>query len=155
MKIPMKKILFLIAIMSISTFCKGQEDQLGPVVSMEYKIRSSWEMYPILHFLLKQDENGYRLTNATGCDENEAPSMAVPDTFAEQIKQIVLEEKMLSYKRDYEPPFQVLDGESWNIYIRFAGSKKSVYSSGYMAHPDGDGLKRIEQLCEQQWKSKK
>lgn len=153
----MTKWYILISMMCLGLFgqCRtNQVKKLGPVKSMEYRINDSWCIHPPVYFMLNHDEDGrYFLTNASNCEPEDARTMEVPASVAEQVAQIVAEENMLSYKRDYQPIFDVLDGHSWSIYINFDKSDKSVYSSGYMAYPSGDGLKRIEQLCQETWKT--
>lgn len=70
----------------------------------------------------------------------------------DSLQQIVLKHKMYRYKGNYEPPFRVLDGESWSLYVKYA-SKKTISAGGYMAGPDGyrTAFEEIIQ-CLQPWK---
>jgi hypothetical protein len=123
------------------------------VCSMEYMQRSSWLPHPVFAFYLEHDkEKGrYLLTNASDCERENGRTIEVPDSFVQKLVQIVKEEKMYEYERDYQSPYMVLDGDSWTLYIGFENREMTVYSSGYMAYPEGDGLKRVEQLCRETW----
>ncbi len=124
-----------------------------PIATMEYRVDNATR-YPGVHFILHLDAEGhYRLTNAAGCDLEEAPSVDVPDSFAEQIRQIVIEEHMLAYKAYYSSwrHRHVCGGTSWRFNLSFVDSDTAIASSGYMVYPKGNGLNRIEQLCRQQW----
>ena len=123
------------------------------IIGMEYKIQNSWSVHPDFYFILTYEEqNGtYRLTNGSEVPEQEARTIEVPASFAQQLDQIVQEENMTGYKRDYESEYEIHDGTSWTIHIRFKDNKQSVYSSGYEAYPDDDGLKRVKQLCLDTW----
>lgn len=60
--------------------------------------------------------------------------------------------KMEKYRSNYMPKFDVLDGESWSIYVKYA-SGASISSGGYMAGPDNwrEAEKALIQ-CLQPWK---
>ena len=124
------------------------------VCKMEYKVRGT-VMYPLTYFLLEKekDDERYWLVNGSNCAAYDARRVEVPKSFVDSIRQIVVEEKMLEYKRDYQPSFQVLDGVSWDLYIGFEYSRTSVYSSGHEEYPDGDGLSRLSKLCQDTWKN--
>lgn len=47
--------------------------------------------------------------------------------------------KMYKYKRNYQPNFDILDGESWNFYVRYSDPQLSINSSGNNAYPKGGG----------------
>ena len=128
-----------------------------PIESMEYRVDNATR-YPTCHFILRLEADGhYRLTNGTNCDIENAPSIEVPASFADQLRQIVAEERMLSYKEDYSSwrHRHVCGGSAWKLYIRFVNSDTSVSSSGYMVRPKGNGLKRLESLCLETWKNAK
>ena len=122
------------------------------VCQMEYRVRGT-TMYPLTYFQLTKAENEerYWLINASNCSSQDARRVEVPKSFADRIWQIVTEEKMLDYKSYYQPPFQVLDGISWSLHIGFEYSRTSVYSSGHEEYPEGNGLSRLEKLCNETW----
>ena len=128
-----------------------------PIASMEYSVNNATR-YPTCHFILRLEADGhYRLTNGTNCDIENAPSIEVPVSFADQLRQIVAEERMLSYKEDYSSwrHRHVCGGSAWKLYIRFVNSDTSVSSSGYMVRQKGNGLTRLESLCLETWKNAK
>lgn len=130
------------------------ETVVPPVVErLEYRENGSMAE-PNWYFKLECDKEGkhYWLINASKCHRMEARRVEVPMSFVNQIKQIVDEEDMCSYQRDYKSQYEVLDGRSWTIYISFFNTRKRVYSSGHEAWPSGNGINRIEQLCHDTWK---
>jgi len=125
-----------------------------PVASMEYRVDNATR-YPTLSFTLRRDDDGhFRLTNATGCDPEQAPDILLPDdSFAEQLRQIVIEEHMIAYKENYSSwrHRHVCGGSMWRFRLAFTDSETAVSSSGYMVYPEGNGLSRVEQLCRETW----
>ena len=151
----MKRMYLILIVMFLNVNlpgCAANPESLPPVVSMEYKEYGAME-YPSFYFLLARDADSgrYLLTNASDCAREDARTVEVPDTVAEQLQRIVIEEDMLSYRRDYEPMFTIYDGTSWTLHIRFQDSDRSVYSSGYVARPSGHGLERLRELCRSAW----
>lgn len=70
----------------------------------------------------------------------------------DSLQQIIVKHKMYTYCGDYRPPFDITDGGSWSLYVKYA-SKKTISAGGYMAGPDGYGaaFNDIHQ-CLKQWK---
>ncbi len=120
---------------------------------MEYYVYGT-TMYHTCHFKLELDfpTGKYTLLNAANCPKDKARSVEVPESVADEIGRIVTEENMMDYKRDYESEYQVLDGESWSLRIRLLNCSENVYSSGHEAWPEGNGIKRIVELCDKTWK---
>lgn len=56
---------------------------------------------------------------------------------------LIEEEKMYNYKEKYRPVFEVLDGDTWYLDIRF--EQGTIKSGGYHSWPKGDGLSRIRE----------
>lgn len=127
-----------------------------PIESMEYRVNNATR-YPTCHFILRRDAvtGQYTLTNGTNCAIENAPTIEVPASFADQLRQIVAEERMLSYKEDYSSwrHRRVCGGSSWRLSIRFVDSETAVASTGYMIYPKGNGIDRLEQLCRETWES--
>jgi len=67
------------------------------------------------------------------------------------LQQVVMKHKMYRYSGQYKPPFDILDGSSWSLYVKYA-SKKTINAGGYMAGPDGygDAIREIRE-CLQYW----
>lgn len=67
---------------------------------------------------------------------------------------IVRKYRMDRYRSRYEPRMEILDGYSWNLYVKYA-SGKTISSGGYMAGPDNWSQAREELLnCLNSWKNK-
>lgn len=127
----------------------------SPIAFMEYRVDNATR-YPTLHFILRRDDDGrYWLTNASNCDPELAHAIEVPASFAEQLKQIVVEERMLAYKEHYISWLHrhVCGGDMWRFNLSLEDST-SVASSGYMKYPKGNGLYRVKQLCRAAWDSR-
>jgi len=122
------------------------------VEHMEYRETGS-TVFPLCYFILeKNSETGqFWLTNASNCPAQAARKIEVPQTFLDELARLVCDEKMHDYQRDYRPPYQVLDGRSWTLYIRLSNTKTSIYSSGYESFPEGEGLQKLEKLCCDIW----
>ena len=69
----------------------------------------------------------------------------------DSLQKIVVKHKMYKYSGHYQPKFDILDGHSWSLYIKYA-SKKKIDAGGYMAGPDGYGeaFREIRE-CLQYW----
>lgn len=135
------------------SMCTKSHQTVPPVLcSMEYRVNDS-SRFPSFCFTLRMDaDRRYWLTNASGCDISEAQTMEVPETFVQQLRQIVAEEHMFAYRTHYRRFIDIPDGEFWTLDIRFEDSDVSVHSSGHQAYPKGNGLQRIQQLCIDTWK---
>ena len=128
----------------------------SPIAFMEYRVDNATR-YPTRHFILRRDDDGrYWLTNASNCDLEKAHAIEVPASFANQLKQIVVEERMLAYKESYSSwrHRHVCAGDMWRFNLSFVDSDTAVSSSGYMVYPKGNGLYRVEQLCRATWDSR-
>lgn len=70
----------------------------------------------------------------------------------DSLQQIVLKHKMYNYSGNYQPEFQVFDGQSWDLYVKYA-SGASIRAYGYMAGPEGYG-KAFDDIitCLDRWK---
>lgn len=70
----------------------------------------------------------------------------------DSLQQIVKKHKMYKYKGNYRPVFDILDGKSWSLYVKYA-SGKTISANGYMDGPRGyrDAFEDI-QNCLNHWK---
>lgn len=62
-----------------------------------------------------------------------------PIALLDSIQQIFVEHKMWTYKKNYQPTLQVLDGNSWSLNITLDDGT-SYSSSGYHSKPKDDGI---------------
>ena len=100
-------------------------------------------------FQLEKDGR-YTLSNSSLRSRTRAMKAEVPAYVADSLAKIVIEENMKDYEYSYKPPFQVLDGTTWSLYVRF-DDKTSCVSSGYEAWPEGNGLKRLQEYLREVW----
>ena len=70
----------------------------------------------------------------------------------DSLQSIILKHKMYYYSGHYQPEFDITDGHSWSLSVRYA-SKKSIHAGGYMAGPEGYGraFREIGE-CLDRWK---
>jgi|GEM_PF-1302152 hypothetical protein len=54
----------------------------------------------------------------------------------DELNQIVLENKMYTFKGSYMPEVEILDGDSWRFNVGYVEGE-NISASGYMAWPDG------------------
>ena len=63
----------------------------------------------------------------------------------DDITAIVIKHNMLKYKKEYRPSFEVLDGDSWSLTVKFDDGR-SVHSSGYNSGPRDSGIEDINNI---------
>lgn len=63
----------------------------------------------------------------------------------DEIQNVVMAHKMWKYKEHYSPMFDVLDGTSWSLSIRF-DDDVSISSGGYHSWPKDKGLREVDDL---------
>jgi len=154
----MKKKTFLTACvgaaMGLLTSC-GARAQMpeGRLLSIEY-VRSGMMAGYEYHGLLETTDNGDVLLTSMTEKFGEASRLKVDEQTLQRFRDIIKEEQIYNYARDYSPPFEVLDGYGWHLYIRFEGGK-SIESSGHNATPGGEGLTRLRSLMTELVKSEK
>ena len=69
------------------------------------------------------------------------------------LQKVILKHKVYKYSGYYEPMFDILDGQSWRLSVRYA-SGREINADGYMAGPNGyrDAFEELRQ-CLEPWKS--
>lgn len=103
----------------------------GPVTSYEYCYNATMA-YPLEYYRLETTEEGVaRLGHSKG--ENEIIWIKVDQEVFDTVADLIRQYKLYKLKRDYEPPFEVLDGRSW--YLHANNGKDGFSSSGYNAWP--------------------
>ena len=99
----------------------------GPATRYEYQV-SGMMRYPITFYEVDRDSTGtVRIAWSTS---NEADIRVIkgPDDFFQRVDGYVAQYKLHKLKSHYTPRMQVLDGEMWHAYIRFA--KNSISTGG-------------------------
>jgi len=120
------------------------------VIILSYH-KSDGRTWPDAWYDFQLEKDGrYTLSNSTQRSRTKAMKAEVPADVADSLAKIVIEENMKDYEYSYKPPFQVLDGTTWSLYVRF-DDKTSCVSSGYEAWPEGNGLKRLQEYLREVW----
>ena len=146
-----KILIVLMSLLVCPCTSASQPDARPKVITLSYH-KTDGRRYPQAWYDFRMEENGsYTLVNSTNRSLEKGLQAVVPADVADSLAQIVREEKMTKYKEHYKPPFEILDGTSWSLYVRFE-DKTSLSSSGYMAWPRGDGLKRLNNYLDNLWK---
>ena len=70
----------------------------------------------------------------------------------DSLQQIIAKHKMYTYHGHYQPPFDITDGASWSLYVKYK-SGNTIDAGGYMHGPQGYGeaFREIRQ-CLDHWK---
>lgn len=89
--------------------------------------------YPAHWYKVFTDEEG-TLCLAYNDGGPEAIILRAPQDLLQTIGKKVREEKLYKLQRDYQPPFDILDGFSWHLNIEYDGG--SIWSGGFNARPD-------------------
>lgn len=70
----------------------------------------------------------------------------------DSLQKIILKYKMYNYYGHYQPEFDITDGHSWSLYVKYK-SRKTINAGGYMAGPEGyDKAFREIIQCLDYWK---
>lgn len=130
------------------TACAKSKPKVSDAAAVLEKVRyhrHRTSIEPITEVLIERRDGG--VVMIVGGNMNANVEYVLPDgeQVLEQAKQIIFEEKMLKYKRDYKPKARVHDGTSWSFDASFADGRK-VSSQGYHAWPKGEGIKRMQEL---------
>ena len=99
----------------------------GAVVSYSYCYRATMA-YPRLYYQVGRDSSG---TVCIAWQKEHCPDVTIirsSDEVLKRIEAIAAEYRLHKIKRIYTPSVQVLDGTSWDAYLRY--EKGSISSSG-------------------------
>lgn len=71
----------------------------------------------------------------------------------DSLQQVIMKHKMYTYHGHYRPPFDVTDGTSWDLSVRYA-SGNCIDAGGYMHGPKGyrEAFRDIDR-CLEHWKN--
>jgi len=153
-KNPASVIKFLI-LMSLFSFlgcgrpapapAQQTEGRHGQLMKLEYGGTHGYHAYSNIDYKAERLENGRtRITVMVGNDRDRV--FEEDGTLMDSLQAIVYQYKMYRYDGSYTPKFDVLDGDSWHLYMDFAdGEHASCH--GYEATPPGkggEGLGKIE-----------
>lgn len=121
--------------------CFSQRPE-GPLQGYEYTLNATM-VYPLENYKLHYTRDG-ALVIDTVSPEGESRTIPAPTDLPEKIDALVRKYKLWQLKRDYQPPFTVYDGYSWQLYIKYA--KNSISSGGNNANPSKKQREGIEAI---------
>ena len=120
----------------------------GQLNKLEYNY-SGMRIERFSDFELQRKKDGNGATLKFRHFNREDLSFEVSDTLLDAARRIIEEDKMYEYGISYSIQIpdgeRILDGFSWYFSATFE-DQQSIYSKGYHASPDGDGLYHISQL---------
>lgn len=117
----------------------------GDFSSYEFR-KNGTRAFPEENYRLYRSESGDFLIDVE-VDFDVVKTYPAPVNLPEKIDSIVTKYKLWRLKEHYKPPFQVLDGYSWTMRIRY--EEGSIYSGGFNAWPRNkmrDGIQEINAL---------
>ena len=91
------------------------------------------------------DDGKVRLTIELGDDRDRV--FLADASVMDSLEALAREYKMDRYKENYKPKFDIKDGDTWELSLKYSDGKR-VRSGGYEAMPDGarDAFKKVEDL---------
>ena len=114
------------------------------LVSLEYGGTHGYHAHSNIDYKAERMADGKtRVTVMVGNDRDRV--FEEDGSVMDSLEAIVLAYKMYKYDRQYTPKFDILDGDSWHLYLHFAD--KNTSCGGYEAYPPGkgaEGLRKIE-----------
>lgn len=128
----------------LSLFCCAPKP-VGQIKGYEYS-KHGCTAYPLENYTFYFDESGKALIDVV-TREGIKKTFPAPAELPGQIDSLVRKHKLWKLKEGYRPPFQVYDGYSWNLRIRY--EENSIYSGGFNAWPGEklrDGIREINKL---------
>ena len=115
----------------------------GALLSLEYGGTHGYHAYSNIDFRAERLKNGKtRITVMVGNDRDRV--FEEDGSVMDSLEAIVLQYKMYKYDRQYTPKFDILDGDSWHLYLHFAEENTSC--GGYEAYPPGKGAEAIGKI---------
>ena len=134
----MKSIVIIAMLMSLF----GGGKPAGEFKYYEYRCTSMRE-YPREYYKLERtEENGVTLSWAKR--NSDITVLRVSDEAAGKVDAMVDEYKLQNLKNLYQPPFRVLDGFQWSLYIRYdKGGISSGGDNAWPGSPQKEGIKAV------------
>lgn len=124
------------------TSCSGPK---GPLVSYYYSNSSSYAGWTTEYYMY--EENGTIVARIEEFDYSDRRFVFekhdVDRKDFEWVENQLRDAKVYKWKSDYQPIFEVLDGDNWSARIQFADD--TITSGGYMAGPRKDPTREINE----------
>ena len=113
------------------------------LVSIEYGGTHGYHAYSNIDYKAERLKDGStRITVIVG---NDRDRVFIEDgSVMDSLESIVLSYKMYKYDRQYTPKFDILDGDSWHLYLHF--TEENTSCGGYEAYPPGKGAEGIKTI---------
>ena len=109
----------------------------GQLMKLEYGGTHGYHAYSNIDFQAERLKDGRtRITVMVGNDRDRV--FEEESSVMDSLEAIVYAYKMYKYDGSYRPKFDVLDGDSWHLYMDFADGEHAS-CSGYEAAPPGKG----------------
>lgn len=143
---PKKLLLCLLATLGISCGSKTPKPVLpeGRLLSYSYSRYGTMAEPDESYLLERKDDNSLRVECRTYRDTVDLTlTGAKADAVCEAISNIVKEEKVYKFKPQYKTKFQVMDGWSWSMAIKFEDTV--ITSGGSNAGPNSSALSQIHE----------
>ena len=116
-------------------------DDPDRLVSIEYGGTHGYHAYSNIDYRAQRTEDGKtRVTVMVGNDRDRV--FEADGSVMDSLEAIVREYRMDRFKEHYQPKMEILDGDSWHLYLDFADGRHTG-SGGYMAGPGKDGGKAL------------
>ena len=113
----------------------------GELKSYEYS-RWGTMAYPDFYVHLRGEE-GIRLLSYADHNHIDTITVEVGQEVFDRVSEMVISNKLHQLKEQYKPPFRVLDGYSWHVYVKFTDG--SISSRGNNAMPKNISLQEINE----------
>ena len=126
---------FALPLMSCSGDGNSNPKPDGHAIAYEYKYDGT-TAYPLAYYSVNKDNDGTIRISWSRPEGPEIHETIAPEDFFEKIDALVAEHKLYRLKSEYRPPFEILDGYRWHVYIRF--ERNSISSGGYNEWPPAD-----------------
>lgn len=160
----MTKLLLALSPLLLLLTCSPKHEPDAKIVKYEYRIHGSMAQ-PIHQFSVEKiDDKTCRLSyfnhdrkfdswDSMYDEDNNfiLDTSTEPIELLDSIQKIFTEHKMWKYKKDYQPVLQVLDGDSWSLYITLDDGT-SYSSGGYHSGPKDDGMDVIIDMLQEKYK---
>ena len=120
------------------------DGQTSRLVSIEYGGTHGYHAYSNINFKAERMEDGH--TRVIVMVGNDRDRVFIEDgAVMDSLESLVLDYRMYKYDKQYTPKFDILDGDSWHLYLDFSDGKHSS-CGGYEAYPPGKGAEGLKKI---------
>lgn len=130
------------AIVSCGTIFGGTKMPSGKLIAYEY-VRNGMRSAPEISYFISLDGDSAIIKSIVSI--RDTIQFRVSSFILDEIRNVMVHEKMNRFKKSYHPLFKVLDGHSWHYHADFDDGS-SLHSSGENASPNSDCFIIINQI---------